>query len=158
MRYIAFTILVVSLTMIGCRTESTSSYSDLSLLQYGVPFSIKAPADAQVKKASLGIYEDITIKAGDQYQVQLLVSDATTLDATAIKADLLGDIKRNPFFAELIEEADDGFVYKKEIDSSSINYSFRHVRVQGDKEYIFQPALVGQFSLEDVKTMYQAVR
>lgn len=146
------------LTIIGCKNEAASNYEDLSLLKYGVPFSIKAPADAKVQKASLGIYEDITIKAGDQYQVQLLVSDATTLDETVIKADLLEDIKRNPFFAELIEETDSGFVYKKEIDSTSINYSFRHVRIQGDKEYIFQPTLVGQFTLDDVKSMYTAVQ
>jgi hypothetical protein len=158
MRHLALSILVVTLTVVGCKNETASDYEDLSLLQYGVPFSIKAPADAKVKKASLGIYEDITIKAGDKYQVQLLVSDATTLDATVIKADLLEDIKRNPFFAELIEETDNGFVYRKEIDSTSINYSFRHVRIQGDKEYIFQPTLVGQFTLDDVKAMHTAVQ
>ena len=158
MRQIALLALVGALTVLGCKNAPLSDLEDISLLQYGVPFSIKAPSDASVQKASLGIYEDITIKAGEDYQVQLLVSDATTVDPTVIKTDLLEDIKRNPFFAELIEETDNGFVYKKQIDSSSTNYSFRHIRIQGDKEYIFQPTLVGQFSLEEIKAMYQAVQ
>jgi len=43
-------------------------------------------------------------------------------------------------------------------DSISTNYGFKYLKIQGDKEYIFQTGLVGNFGLDDVKVMYEAVK
>lgn len=150
-------LLLSVFIVISCGTSSSDNMDELSLLQYGVPFSIKAPADATVKKSDLGVFDDVTIKAGTDFSIQLLASEATELDPTKVKDGLLEGVQRNPYFAEVLEEDPAGFIYRKEIDSSNVNYSFRYVRIQGDREYIFQPSLVGQFSLDDVKAMYSAV-
>lgn len=153
------TLLLVLVTALGCKTDtSLSDMEDLSLLTYGVPITIKAPAGADVKKSNLGVFDDVTIKAGEDYYVQLLASDATLLDVALVKQDLLADIKASRYFSSIVEDFPDGFIYEKQIDSSNTNYSFRHVKIHGDKEYIFQTGLVGQYSIDDVKTMYRAVQ
>ena len=44
------------------------------------------------------------------------------------------------------------------LDSTNLNYGFKYLRIQGDKEYTFQTAMVGTFSLEEAKGMYEAVK
>lgn len=150
-------ILTVLLLAVACKPDPVSKMQDLSLLQYGMPITIKAPDGVEVKKSDLGIFQDVTVKNEEGYYVQVLASDATTVDVAKIKTDLLEDIKRTPFFSKIIEEGEDGFIYEKQVDSTSINYSFRRIMVMGDKEFVFQPGLIGKFSEEQVRTMYDAV-
>ena len=67
-------------------------------------------------------------------------------------------VKNSPFFSEIIKEDDNGFIFKKTISEDRINYDFRYVKIQGDKEYVFQTGLIGQFTLDDVEMMYEAVK
>ena len=65
-------------------------------------------------------------------------------------------VQEDPFFREMIKEEDQGFIFSKKADSTTVDYDFRYVKILGDKELIFQTGLVGSFSLEDVKIMYNA--
>ena len=59
---------------------------------------------------------------------------------------------------KIIEEEEVGFIYETVFDSTATNYGFKYLKIQGDKEYIFQTGLVGTFGLDDVKMMYEAVK
>ena len=70
----------------------------------------------------------------------------------------MAEIKSNAYFSKIIEEEEAGFIYSMVFDSTATNYGFKYLKIQGDKEYIFQTGLVGNFGLDDVKLMYNAVK
>lgn len=146
--------------MWACQQNSTEQdWAEKDLLQYGIPITIMAPDSAEVNSSDLGgLIQDVTIKKGDDYYIQIYASGAETTDIAKIKSNQLSEVKSNRYFSKIMKEDTDGFIYETKIDSSAINYGFRHVRVQGDKEFIFQTGLVGNFSLEEVEKMYEAVR
>lgn len=149
--------VILILTIFACKSDPSSKYPNLDLLQYGFPIEIKAPAGAEVKKGDLGILQDVTIKGDDNYNVQIFGSEATTLDVATVKNGLLNEIKAGKYFSKVLEEYDQGFIFEKKVDSL-VNYDFRYIKIQGDKEYQFQTALFGRFSEEDVRTMYKSVQ
>lgn len=147
------------LFVLSCQKEKQEVWKPLDLLQYGIPITILAPDSSQVKSDDLGgLMKDVTIKAGDDYSVQIYATDALTTDLAKIKAGQLAEVKGNRYFSKIVEEEETGFIYEMMLDTSNINYGFRHVRVQGDKEFVFQPGLVGTFTLEEAKRMYEAVK
>ena len=150
-------LLSLLLFAYSCKTDSTAGMKELSLLQYGAPITIKAPEGVEVKKSDLGVFQDITVKNEEGYYIQILASTATTLDVGEIKTSLMEDIKNSTFFSRILEEMEDGFIYEKKIDENNINYSFRRIKVMGDMEYVFQTGLVGKYTLEQVRAMYDAV-
>ena len=131
---------------------------ELDLMSYEMPIVIQAPADAEIKKMDLIVQKDITVKSGEAYYVQIFESDMSSNDPNSIKEELLKDVQENPYFSELISEEANGFIYKTMIDSTQENYGFRYVRLQGNKEYTFQTGMIGLFSLDQVKSMYEAVK
>ncbi|NRB51086.1 MAG: hypothetical protein HRU41_25670 [Saprospiraceae bacterium] len=138
---------------------SKQDWVEKDLLQYGIPMTILAPDSAEVNSSDLGgLIQDVTIKQGDDYYVQIYASDAETTDIARVKSAQLSEVKSNRYFSKIIQEETEGFIYETAIDSSLISYGFRYVRVQGDKEYIFQTGLVGNFSLEQVEKMYESVK
>ena len=142
----------------GCTKKQSVKLVDLDLMTYEMPIMIKAPADAEIKKMDLIVQKDITVKSGDDFYLQIFESDVTERDPKQVKEDLLKTVQENPYFSELIQEDANGFIYKTQIDSAQENYSFRYVRIQGDKEYTFQTGMIGQFTLDQVRTMYNAVK
>jgi len=144
----------------GCtESDPMEGWEDLNLLQYGVPFSIKAPGGTSVNTSSLGLRQDITIKNPDyNFDIQLFVSDATTTRTESVvereKEQVTSDLR----FIRFMAQNDHGFIFEQEFTEEQANYDFRFVRIMGDKEYIFQTGMIGLFSLEDVETMYKAVQ
>ena len=127
-------------------------------MKYGIPVTVLAPDSAKVETRDLIVQKDVTIKKGDDFFIQLYASDASTTDIKKVKADQLEEVKANPYFSGIISEDDNGFVYKKQVDSTNVNYGFKYIKIQGDKEYIFQTGLIGKFSEESVIAMYNAVK
>ncbi len=155
--YLLLAILATGL--FACQNTSNTTLKSLDLLQYGIPITIMAPDSAKVVAGSLSFSQDITIKSpADKYDVQIFAYDATTTDLSTVKASHLAEAKSNAYFSEIIEEEDAGFIYSTVFDSTSTNYGFKYLKIQGDKEYIFQTGLVGTFGLDDVKMMYEAVK
>ena len=159
MRKIALIVGCCLFFIISCQKEKQEEWQSLDLLQYGIPVSILAPDSAVVKSDDLGgLIKDVTIKRGDDYSVQIYATDATTTDIAQVKAEQLAEVKGNRYFSKIVEEEETGFVYEMMLDSTNINYGFRHVRVQGDLELIFQPGLIGTFTLDEAEKMYEAVK
>lgn len=126
------------------------------MLSYGMPISIKAPPDAQVKKEDLGVIQSIIV-TGEKYDVQIYSSKTTTLNLEKVKQEKLKEVKETRYFSKIIEEEEDGFIYEKDIDGN-IRYDFRHIKLLGDKEFTFQKGLMGNFTEEEVRVMYEAVK
>jgi len=156
MRYL---LLILVALLVSCKGGTpTAGYSGLDLMQHGLPIKIKAPADAVVVADDMGIMKDVTVKGDDNYYVQILSGQATTTDVSAIKAEQLVEVKKGPFFEEILLDEENGFIFKKKISEDRINHDFRYTKIQGDKEYTFQTGLMGQFSFDDVKMMYESVK
>lgn len=132
--------------------------SKLDLMSYGLPISIGAPEGSTVEVDDMGVWKDASIKSGDDYFVQVICSDATSLNVQKIVADKKEEAKNIPFFTKLIQEDEAGFIFEKQIDENTTDYDFVHIRIQGDKEYIYTTGLYGTFSEDAVRNMYKSVQ
>lgn len=150
-------ILIFSFLLGGCKSEKKSDLPTLDLMSYGVPISIKAPEGAEVIAEDFGIMKDVTVKGEGNYFVQISGSLATELDLTKIKQEQLDLVKEGPFFSKIVEDYENGFVFEKKVDSR-VNYDFRYIKLQGDDLYIYQTGMMGKFSEEEVKGMYESVK
>ena len=150
--FFVFALLIFA----SCQNEP--EWKPLNLLEYGMPVTVLAPDSADVKKMNLVLQEDISIRKGEDYYVQIFGATATTRDAGELKESLKDEVLNNPFFSEMIEEGDHGFIYRDQIDSVHSTYGFRFVRLIGDKEYVFQTGLIGAFTEDQVRKMYDAVQ
>ena len=157
MRLVFFSFLTVGVW--ACQNTASTDLKPLNLLSDGLPIIIQAPDSAKVVSGVLGVSQDVTVKSpADNFDVQIFASDAITTDLSAVKASHLAEVKSGPYFSKIIEEEPAGFIYETKFDSTTLNYGFRHLKIQGDKEYVFQTGLVGNFSLDDVRMMYEAVK
>lgn len=151
-------LLALSFLFVYCQQEVQEDLKPLDLLEWGVPMTIMAPDSATVKTMDLGgVLKDITIKGADNYSLQIYATDAATTDVARVKATQLAEVKTNPYFSKIVREEEAGFIYENIVDTENVYYGFRYVRIQGDKEYIFQTGLIGSFTLEEVEKMYSAV-
>lgn len=141
----------------SCQRDSVHMQS-LDLQSHGIPVTIMAPDSAIIQEKDYNFMRDITVKKGDQFFIQIFEFAAPKQDAAGEKLRQLTAVREDPFFREVIKEEDQGFIFSKMADSTTLDYDFRYVRILGDKELIFQTGLVGSFSLEDVKLMYNAVK
>ena len=153
-----FYIGLMLIIFLSCKQEPKDDYKPLDLLQHGFPLTIMAPDSAEVKKMSLTFQQDLTIKKGKDFYVQIFSADASTLDAVKLKEEKLNEVQTNPYFSKIVREDEHGFIYEKSLDSTKHNYDFIFVKILGDKEYIHQAGLVGVFNLEEVERMYNAVQ
>jgi len=144
--------------LIFCSCKDAVPAEKLNLLKHGLPISIKAPEGAKVVADDLGVMQDVTVQSGENYFVQIYGSDAISIDSKAIFQEKKKEIEGGPFFSEIVKEDETGMIYKKQIDEKTVDYDFIYVKVQGDKEYIFQTGLMGTFDESQVNTMYESVQ
>jgi len=130
----------------------------MDLMSKGLPIKIKAPEDVVVDVSDYGLMKDVTVKNDNNYYLQIFSSDAMTTDVKKIKSEKLKEVKSTDTFNKVVQDDEDGFIYEKFRSDSTINYDFRHVRLQGDKQYIFQTGLIGKFTEDEVRLMYQSVK
>jgi hypothetical protein len=146
---------IILLVLASCGSKPKTE--PLDLMKYGLHIQIMAPQEAVVKANDAGFYKDVTVKHGDNYFVQIISTSATFTDINRLKLDQLNEVKKNPYFKEVIFDENNGFIFKKQIDSL-VNYDFRYVKIQGSEEYIFQTGLSGTFTEDDVRQMYESVK
>jgi len=154
---LTYVFLAFGLLLMACQTKSVD-LEPLDLLSHGLPIKVKAPTNSKVKVDNLGIAQDVTIQDSvSGYNLQIFESAATSLDSKEILAGLKVEAETSSFFDEIIKSDEEGFIYKKVIDENYINYDFRHVKVRGDKQYIFRAGLSHQYTLEEIEMMYNSV-
>jgi len=140
----------------NCGQES--KYEDYDLLKHGLSLKIKAPLDPEVKVTDMGIAKDVTVKKGEDFNIQIISSAASNYNISEIIAEKKETVEGSVYFSEIIHEDENGFVFEKKIDEENINYDFRFVKIVGDTEYDFQTGLLGKFSKEAAMEMYDAVK
>ncbi|MGB3801146.1 MAG: hypothetical protein WA952_15115, partial [Lewinella sp.] len=86
-----------------------------------------------------------------------LASNAQTNDMARLKADQLDLVRDNRYFARIVEEEPQGFIFENKIDTTSV-YGFRYIIYRGDREIVFQNSFDGVFNLAEVENMYQSVK
>lgn len=152
-------LLLLVIAGFACQQDATSNWVAHDLLEYGIPVSIEGPDSIKVNVTdALGVIQDITVDSpDDNYHLQIYASQASTDDIALIKADLISDVRSNPFFTKVVEEDEKGFVFETMIDSTNY-YGFRHVYIQGDQEFIFQTGLGHSFQEAEARRLREAVR
>jgi len=145
--------------MIACfACKSEKNTNALDLMKHGLPIKINAPADAEVEMTDYGFAKDVTVKAGEEFDIQILSGEISGPDIASIKRQKLLEVKDGAFFSKVVEEFDDGFIFEKKISDTKLKYDFRSVKLQGDKEYVFQSGLMGDFDEAQIRQMYEAVK
>jgi len=153
-------LLIASALLLNnaCQQESNNQFPELDLMSYGMPIVIRAPEHPEIKTMDLVLTQDLTITKGDDFHIQIFESPADIRDVGEIKKRMLEEVRGNSYFHSVLKEDAAGFIYDTKVDSHYVNYGFRYVRIQGDKEFIFQQGLQGKFTKEAVESMYQAVQ
>ena len=155
--YLLISILALG-TLTSCGSDADQlDLVELDLMSQGMPVIILAPEDPVVETKKLGAYQVASIKKGDDYYVEIFESDAVSRNAADIKSRLLSDVQSNQYFTKIMSEDDNGFIYEIAVDSNYINYGFRYLKLQGDKEYIYQNGIGKRFTQDQVEQMYKAV-
>ena len=148
--------VLLAFLVIGCQSES--GMPDLDLLKHGLGIKIKAPEGASVKVNDMGIAKDVSVTSGTDFYIQILNSNAVDYDAKNLKIQELASLQKKDYFSKLIQEDDYGFIFEKQFGEDKLNYDFRYFKIQGDQEYKFQVGLIGDYTEEDVRNMYEAVK
>ena len=152
-----FSAALVAILMISCG-GSPSGYPERDLIDQGVPLTIFAPEELEVQRSRIAFQEDVTLKGGDDFSVQIFISDAVSNKIESTLQGYKEIIESNPFFDGYVLEEESGFVYKNKIDSTYNAFGFRHIVLMGGKEYVFQEAMLGAFTEEQAVNMYEAVK
>ena len=158
LRYV-YALAALLCCLVACGTEDpVDAWPELNLLQYEVPVTVHAPAGTTVKNKNLGILQDVTLNGPEGYDVQLYVSESLGTPAVTVLADQREEVEAMRYFATVIEEQPDAFLFRMVVDTSNISYDFRHVRVIGDKELVFQTGLSSHATEDEARRMMEAVR
>ena len=151
--------LLFATLLCTCGSADSDTYPELDLTRYNVPLKITAPDSAKVVSQSLsGVMHDVTIKSPeDDFDVQVLASEAATNDMSRLKADQLDNVRDNRYFSRVVREEPNGFIFENTIDSLN-TYGFRYIVYQGDQEFVFQNGFGGTYTEEQIERMYAAVK
>lgn len=154
MRWIAF--LVLPLFLCQCSTEA-NELTERDLLREGMPITILVPDSVEIKTMDWGLQKDITLIGEDNYNLQIFSSQTTTPSMPKLVSQQKELVRSNPYFSKFVQEDQDGFLYEMSIDSLT-NFSFRHFKIQGDREYTFQTGMIGTFTESEVQRLYQIAK
>lgn len=151
--------LCLLLAALACEPDTPqSNWPELNLLEYEVPVKVRAPEGTTVKSDNLGILQDVTLTGPDGYHVQLYVSESLGMPAAEVLAQQKEEVRAMRYFADIVEEMPDAFLFRVVVDTSNISYDFRHIKVVGEKELAFQSGLTSNPTEAEAKAMLEAIR
>jgi len=146
-------LLTLAFGIIACNSDGLES---INLQEHGANIDIKMPAGAEINSEPLGLRKEITVKQ-DKFNVIILVADEVTQTAAEMKKEKLEGVKALDIFSKIIQEDDNGFIYEIN-QGANKNYDFRYVYVKNGTSHDFRRNFVGDYTLNEVKTMYKAVK
>lgn len=148
------------MVMIYSCDNAVSKYEPLDLMSHGMPIKILAPSNTLIKSDDLGILKDLTIvdTLNGGYNIQIYSSKTDILDRAKLLDQIKLEIEATEFFSKMIEETENGFIYEKKVTEDYINYDFRVVRLQSDVKYTIQAGFGEQYQIEDIESMFNAVK
>ena len=144
--------------MLACQSgEPNINLTSKDLLEYGIPITLEVPDSAEIKAMDWGIQKDVSITDGSWYDMQIFSSKVGNHNLETAVKEVKEAVEEGTYFSKFITEEADGFVFEMMIDTL-LNYDFRHVKVQGDNEYIFQAGMSGSYSQKQVEQLYQIAK
>lgn len=150
-------ILSLLLFSFGCG-DIGPKLESLDLMSQGLPIKINAPANSEVKFDDLGIMKDVTIKGDGNYHVQIYSSTTDMMNSSDIIKEVKSEVENSTYFSKIVSEDENGFVFEKQISEDYVNYDFRLIKLRGNIKYSFQAGFGNQYTLDEVKVMYKAVK
>ncbi|MEO5906455.1 MAG: hypothetical protein ABIQ11_07005 [Saprospiraceae bacterium] len=151
-------IFIGSWAMFSWSCFDRPHFEVLDMRQYGLPLEILVPDTARVVRKEYEIMNDITVRSGDGFNIQIFQSNVTSSDAGPVKREQLESIWQDPNFIELVLDEEQGFIFKKYSVENGEDFDFRYVKIIENKEYLFQAGLVWSFSQKEVELMYRSVK
>lgn len=142
---------------LACR-QAPEGFSPRHLGEFGLDLTLLMPDSARVTVKDYGPMRDLTIQQDTSFSLQIFEFQTPTGDTAGEKLRQLNMARQDPFFRDVVREEDHGFIYAKQLDSTTIDYDFRYVRMLGQRELIFQTSLAGTFSLKAVERMFAAAK
>lgn len=156
---ILWVIVLPIIILFACKhTDQGTKNGRTDLMKYGVPYSIKAPADIQVTKIGQGDLTDVSVKNNSGYDVQIFMGSARSSDISKIKENKKVIFASNPFFSKIVEEYEDGYLFEKTNQEGKKSYDFIIIKVIGSNEINFQCGNSKEFSEKEVKEMVKSIR
>ncbi len=146
-------LLILAFGVIACNSDGLET---ISLQEHGANIDIKIPPGAEVTSEPIGYRKQIFVQQ-DKFNLIVLVGDEETETAAEIKKENLESVKALDIFSEIIQEDDNGFIYEIN-QGTGKNYDFRYVYVKNGTSHGFRRNFVGDYTLDEVKTMYNAVK
>ena len=148
--------ILIFIVLASCSVNNDELVST-DLLPHGEAIKVRAPEKAHIIVEDYGLIKDIIVTDSVDYSLQIFVSKTNTLNLEKALKNQRDIVKEASFFSKFLLEEEQGFIYEKNIDGD-LRYDFRYIKIQADKQYIFQPSLSGGHSEAHVKRMYEAVK
>ena len=155
-RSILSLFLFCAAVFISCKQEPT--LVPLDLMSHGLPIKILAPEKVTIVPSDFGIMKDCIVTDSAGFILQIFESQVTELNTKTAIENIKSDQQTKDTFSKMIQEDPHGFIFERKIGEDYINYDFRHIRIAGDRQYLFQAGIARQFTLDQVKLMYKAVQ
>ena len=158
MKYFLYSMFIAAFCLLSCSADPSNQWEETNLIEYGVPLKIQAPDSIEVKVGKLGDMQDATIKGPGGYSLQIFGMNISTTQLSTLVSEQRDLVQDEAYFKKFEDEWPAGFMYSTQIDSSKVSYDFRHIKVQGDKQYVFQAGIYGSKSKEQIQRLITAVR
>lgn len=149
-------VIIIATTLAACLDDPYETVP-LDLTSYELPMTVLAPDSTMVVVKVYENMRDITLRK-DWYDVQLFEFSPSMNDPGVEKLNQLVAVKSAPGFRQILLEEEQGFIFSNQPDSATTHFDFRYITLVGDKEVIFQTGIREQYSLEEVKRMYESVK
>ena len=157
MKFRFVTPVIFGMVLVSCG-GTNADWKPTNLIDHGLPITILAPDSLEVQRSSIAFQEDITVEGPGDYGLQIFVSDAFVNNLNDAIKSQKESVQGNAFFHAMILEDEHGFVFENRIDSANQIFGFRHVRLMGGKEYVFQEPLMSTYTEEQAKRLFEAVK
>lgn len=150
-------ISVATVLIFSCSTDNNAKLAERDLLEYGMPITIKMPDSAEVKTMDWGVQKDVTIEGENDFSIQIFSSQTSSQNLESALREIKEVVQTGPYFSKYILEESDGFIFEMTVDTIA-NYDFRHLKIQGDNEYLFQAGLASKLGQVQIEKLYQIAK
>jgi len=152
-----FAAFIILCLFAACASDGMSGWKETDLMSHGLPVKIKAPEDITVEKSLFSGSEEYQLSGTDGYGMNVLVADATSPNVSVIKTELKELVQNGKYFSDFIESPENGFIYKISIDSTHAVYGFRKIKIQGEKQIVFQNQYMSKLSEEKARQLFNSI-
>ncbi|MBK8621851.1 MAG: hypothetical protein IPN79_08840 [Saprospiraceae bacterium] len=148
---------MMCLLVLSCGEKTSSEKGKTTLHKYGIPVSLLLPVDVDIRKTSDGKISAVAIRNDSGYNMLVLMGETNFSTAQKAKFQQREQIVNNPAFIKIVEDYEDGFLFEWQ-GEDRIMYDFRHIKIVGNKEIVFQAGSTCECPEDAVMNMLASVK